>query len=57
LVDEIQTSDDYILAKAKEYKVFEISFEEKQSLSEKLGFQFANIVEKIFTKLVFQFRR
>ncbi|MBS0289791.1 MAG: protease SohB [Proteobacteria bacterium] len=36
LVDELQTSDDFILAKAKEMQVFEVEYEIKQKLSEKL---------------------
>ncbi len=36
LVDEIQTSDDYILSRLPNYDVFEINYEEKQKFSEKI---------------------
>jgi serine protease SohB len=37
LVDEILTSDDYILGKLNEFKVIKLSFEKKPTLSEKLS--------------------
>lgn len=51
LVDELQTSDDYILAKIKTHEVFEISYEEKQKLSEKIASSFSMILDSFMAKL------
>ncbi len=50
LVDEIMTSDDFILAKAKQCKVFEISYEIKQKLSEKITSGIFQTLEKRLLK-------
>lgn len=55
LVDDIKTSDDYILAKIPEWDVFQLSFEEKQKLSEKIaGNILASIEKKILKWLSFR---
>lgn len=45
LVDDIKTSDDFILNKIPEYKIYQLSFEEKQKLSEKLAHNILGAVE------------
>ncbi len=50
LVDEIMTSDDFILAKAKQCQVFEISYEIKQKLSEKITSGIFQSLEKRLMK-------
>ncbi|WP_235528426.1 protease SohB [Candidatus Berkiella aquae] len=52
LVDEIQTSDDYILAKIKTHDVFEIGYEEKQKLTEKITSSFSMLLNKLLAKLI-----
>lgn len=52
LVDELQTSDDYILAKIKTHDVFEISYEEKQKLADKITSSFTMIFDKLLAKLM-----
>jgi serine protease SohB len=51
LVDELLTSDDYILEKIKTHDVFEIGYEEKKKLAEKIGSSFAMIIERFLAKL------
>lgn len=46
LIDKIQTSDDFILQAAKESEVFEINYEIKKPLSERLSFSIQSAVEK-----------
>lgn len=52
LVDKIQTSDDFILAKLKTTQVFEIGYEEKQKLSEKITRNILATTEKFLLKLL-----
>ncbi len=37
LVDEVKTSDEYLLAKAKDHQIVKISFEQKPTLSDKIS--------------------
>jgi serine protease SohB len=37
LIDEVQTFDDYLMAKRHEHNIYQVSFAEKKSLQEKLG--------------------
>lgn len=48
LVDKLQTSDDFILEKIKTNHVFEINFQHKQRLSERLLQGGSMILEKLF---------
>lgn len=48
LVDAIQTSDDFILHAAKECDVYEINYEIKKPLAERLSFSIQSAVEKGF---------
>jgi len=45
LVDEIITSDDYLLAKSKEHQVIKVSFEHKPTISEKIS----DVLSKAFS--------
>ena len=51
LVDELLTSDDYILEKIKTHDVFEIGYEEKQKLADKVSNAFTMIAERLMSKL------
>ncbi len=51
LIDEISTSDEYLYALAQEADVFEVSFEQKKSLPEKLGISAAAAVEVSLTRV------
>ncbi|TQV75588.1 protease SohB [Aliikangiella marina] len=48
LIDKIQTSDDYILHNAKDNEVFEINYEIKKPLAERLSLSIQGAVEKGF---------
>lgn len=48
LIDKIQTSDDYIVNRAKEGEVFEVSYEVKKPLAERLSFSIQSSIEKAF---------
>lgn len=51
LVDELQTSDDFILNKIKTADVFEMSYKEKETLSEKISSGFSKMTEKCWSLL------
>ncbi len=51
LIDELQTSDDYILEKIKTHDVFEIGYEEKQKLTDKIASSFTMITDRLLAKL------
>lgn len=46
LVDELKTSDDYLLENSKHADIYEISYVSKKSLIEKISFQFQRLVDK-----------
>jgi serine protease SohB len=46
LVDELKTSDDYLLENSKHADIYEISYVRKKSLIAKIGFQFQRLVDK-----------
>lgn len=46
LVDELITSDDYLLENSQHAEIFEVSYVSKKSFMEKIGFQFQRLVEK-----------
>jgi len=46
LVDELKTSDDYLLENSKHADIYEITYVSKKSLIEKIGFQFQRLVDK-----------
>jgi len=51
LVDELMTSDDYLLAASKEKDIYEIKYCTKKSLSEKLSFLASDTVGRLNSKL------
>ncbi len=51
LVDELLTSDDYILEKTQTHDVYEIGYEEKQKLADKVSNAFAMMAETLLAKL------
>lgn len=52
LIDEIQTSDDFIMARLMQKEIYEISYEEKQKLTEKLTGNIFSSLEKFVLKLL-----
>jgi serine protease SohB len=46
LVDELKTSDDYLLESSKDADLFEIKYISKKSLGERIGFQVQRLVDK-----------
>ncbi len=52
LVDEIKTSDSYLVAKAQDHQVIRLSFESKPSLAEKLSEAISLAVTKVLSRLV-----
>lgn len=51
LVDEISTSDDYILGVLNEKDVYQVKYKEKKNLVQKIGIQLETSVEKLWVKL------
>lgn len=47
LVDELKTSDDYLLENSQHADIFEITYTAKKSLLEKIGFQFQRLMDKV----------
>ncbi|MFI4938110.1 MAG: protease SohB [Candidatus Berkiellales bacterium] len=52
LIDELQTSDDFILTKIKTAEVFEISYHEKEKLSERIASGIVSAGEKVWCRLL-----
>ncbi len=51
LIDEVSTSDEYLYELAQASDLFEVSFEQKKSLPEKLGISVSVAVESTMTKV------
>ena len=47
LVDELQTSDDYLLERSKDADIYEIKYVSKKSLGEKIGLQMQRVSDKV----------
>lgn len=47
LVDELKTSDDYLLENSEYADIYEIKYVSKKSLSQKIGFQVQRMVDKL----------
>lgn len=47
LVDELKTSDDYLLESSKHADIYEIKYVSKKSLGEKMGFQIQRLIDKV----------
>jgi serine protease SohB len=52
LVDELKTSDEYLLSFEKDTPIFELKFATKQSLSEKISEMFSQVLTKAVTRLL-----
>ncbi|MGK0499963.1 MAG: serine protease SohB [Oceanicoccus sp.] len=54
LIDDIQTSDEYLLAKSEDCNIYKVQFEEKKSLQEKLGIAAqhttVSVLDKVFER-------
>ena len=50
LVDEITTSDDYILSHYPAREIFSVKYSVKKNVAEKLGMSAASVVERVFMK-------
>ena len=46
LVDELKTSDDYLLENSKQADIYELSYVSKKSVIERIGFQFQRLIDK-----------
>jgi serine protease SohB len=51
LVDDLKTSDEYILDACQVSDVYEVSYEQKKSIGERFGFAASNALEQAFIKL------
>lgn len=51
LVDEIRTSDDYLFCKRTEADIYEVTFEFKRSMAEKLGLNMGNMLERTLLRV------
>ncbi len=52
LIDEIKTSDEYLLTLAKDHQVVKISFEQKPTFMEKLSDGFSGAITKAITHII-----
>lgn len=55
LVDEIKTSDDFILDKVKTHEVYELAYEEKQGITDKISHCFASAITSSANKIINSF--
>ncbi len=56
LVDDIQTSDDFLLNANESFKMFKLKYAEKKTLAQKLGFAVSEGIETAITKIFASFR-
>jgi serine protease SohB len=47
LVDELKTSDDYLLESSKDAEIYEIKYVIKKSMSERMGFHIQRLIDKL----------
>jgi serine protease SohB len=52
LIDEIKTSDDYLIDKNKDYNLFQITYKGKKSLTEKISSTLESTVSKLVDSLL-----
>lgn len=52
LIDSIATSDSYIVDKMADHDVYEVSYEKKQNLAEKMGFAMESAFERALTRAI-----
>ena len=51
LVDEIGTSDDYLLSKAQTHDIFSVTYKTRKNVAERLGMAAASIAENVTSRL------
>ncbi|MCG8673288.1 MAG: protease SohB [Pseudomonadales bacterium] len=51
LIDEVKTSDEYIFSQRKDAEIFEVTFEFKRSMAEKLGLNLETLLERTLLKV------
>ncbi|MDP5132994.1 MAG: protease SohB [Paraglaciecola sp.] len=51
LVDEIQTSDDYLLRANEQRKIYSVKYSMKKNIAERLGFAASTAIESVLVKL------
>ncbi|WP_394220329.1 protease SohB [Alteromonas gracilis] len=56
LIDDITTSDDYILSHYPAREIFSVKYSVKKNVAEKLGMSAANVVERVFMKSMSKMR-
>lgn len=52
LIDDISTSDDFILKALQDKEVFELTYKEKKTLGDKFNVQFSKMVDNVIQKLI-----
>ncbi len=52
LIDDIQTSDDYLYAASKDCDIYEVSYEMKKTMADRLGFAMEGALTKSLTRLM-----
>jgi serine protease SohB len=57
LIDEIGTSDDYLVKLSKRFKLFEIEYVEKKNLSDRFAFGIQNAIDKGILKIYDTFNK
>ena len=55
LIDEIQTSDEYLMSKREDNQIFSVKYEQKKTLQQKLGVAVEHMTEAVIGKLVQRF--
>jgi serine protease SohB len=51
LIDEIGTSDDYLVKLSKEFNLFEIEYLEKKNLSDRFAFGLQNVLDRTVIRI------
>ena len=55
LIDDIQTSDEYLMSKREECNIYQVSYETKKTFQEKLGFAAQHATSGVIDKLMERF--
>ncbi|WP_101759471.1 protease SohB [Oceanicoccus sp. KOV_DT_Chl] len=55
LIDDVQTSDEYLMSKRKEANIYTVTFEEKKTLQEKLGMAARLATDGVVNQLIERF--
>lgn len=50
LVDELQTSDDYLRSKLATHRIFKVKFQQRRSIAERAGFAAAQVLTSVWQK-------